>query len=45
MYHWTSQEAGVRHGTGKPATIGIEEARYMVVASSAFVNYLVSKNS
>ena len=45
MYHWTSQEAGVRHGTGEPVTIGIEEARYMVVASSAFVNYLVSKNS
>ena len=45
MYHWASQEAGVRHGTGEPVTIGIEEARYMVVASSAFVNYLVSKNS
>ena len=43
MYRWASQEPGVRHpNTGKPR-VGVAEARYVLVAASAFVNYLKSK--
>ena len=44
MYNWTSDEDGVRHGIKGAPQVGISEARYMVVASSAFVNYLVVKS-
>ena len=45
MYNWTSDENGVRHGIKGAPQVGISEARYMVVACSAFVNYLVVKSS
>ena len=45
MYNWTSDEDGVRHGIKGAPQVGISEARYMVVACSAFVNYLVVKSS
>lgn len=45
MYNWTSDEDGVRHGIKGAQRVGMAEARYMVVASSAFVNYLVSKST
>ena len=45
MYNWTSDEGGVRHGKEEISQVGLPEARYMVVACSAFVNYLVSKDS
>ena len=45
MYNWTSDEDGIRHGMKELPTVGIAEARYMVVACSAFVNYLVAKHS
>ncbi len=45
MYNWTSDEGGVRHGKEEISQVGLAEARYMVVASSAFVNYLISKSS
>ena len=44
MYNWTSDEDGVRHGIKGAPQVGISEARYMVVACSAFVNYLVVKS-
>ncbi len=44
LYGWTSDEKGVRHGsTGEPLSAGQEEARYMLITSSAFINYLVEK--
>ena len=45
MYNWTSDEDGVRHTIKGAPQVGISEARYMVVACSAFVNYLVVKSS
>ena len=45
MYNWTSDEDGVRHGIKGAPQVGLPEARYMVVACSAFVNYLVVKSS
>lgn len=45
MYNWTSDEGGVRHGKEEISQVGLAEARYMVVACSAFVNYLISKSS
>ncbi len=45
MYNWTSDEDGVRHGMKKSPKVGMAEARYMLVASSAFVNYLVVKST
>lgn len=44
MYTWTSNEEGVRHGMTEDPNIGLAEARYMVVACSAFINYLVAKH-
>ena len=45
MFNWTSDEDGVRHGSKGAPQVGLSEARYMVVASSAFVNYLVVKST
>ena len=45
MYNWTSDEGGVRHGKEEISQVGLPEARYMVVASSAFVNYLIAKDA
>jgi len=45
MYNWTSDEDGVRHGMKGEQKVDMAEARYMVVASSAFVNYLVAKTA
>ena len=44
MYNWTSDEDGVRHGMKEAPQLGLPEARYMIVACSAFVNYLVTKS-
>ncbi len=44
LYGYTSDEGGIRHSlleTG--VSVGIEEARFMLVTCSAFVNYLISK--
>ena len=45
MYNWTSDEKGVRHAIQGEPQVGLPEARYMVVACSVFVNYLVVKSS
>ena len=45
MYGYTSDADGIRHGgidfTNAPA----EDAKYMLVSCSAFVNYLIEKYS
>ena len=44
MYNWASDEPGVRHPNTGDSRIGIAEARYVLVAASAFVNYLKLKS-
>lgn len=44
MYGYTSSKDGIRHGlTDDIPNVGEEDARYMLITCSAFVNYLVSK--
>jgi len=44
LYGWTSDEGGIRHSeTGEKIDSNEEEARLMLVLSSAFVNYVISK--
>lgn len=44
LYGWTSDGDGIRHGLimDEP-NVGFDEAKYMLVSCSAFVNYLVAK--
>lgn len=44
LYGYASNEEGVRHSLGDETTnVGFDEAKYMIVACSAFMNYLISK--
>lgn len=44
LYGYTSDEGGIRHSLLKEnAKVEIEEARFMLIACSAFVNYLINK--
>lgn len=44
LYGYTSDEGGIRHSLlEKGVKVDIEEARFMLIACSAFVNYLISK--
>lgn len=44
LYGYTSDEGGIRHSLlEKNVKIDLEEARFMLIACSAFVNYLISK--
>ncbi|PKN15599.1 MAG: hypothetical protein CVU67_00380 [Deltaproteobacteria bacterium HGW-Deltaproteobacteria-24] len=44
LYTWTCQEDGMRHAhTGEELKTGFDEAKFMLVACSAFINYLISK--
>ena len=40
LYGYTSDAGGIRHGSIVLADVTFEEAKYMLVACSAFVNYL-----
>ena len=44
MYGWTSDESGIRHSLTTGADPGFAAARYMLVACSAFVNYLIARS-
>ncbi len=44
LYGWTSDAAGIRHGMTEGASVGFAEAQFMVVACSAFTNYLAAKS-
>lgn len=44
LYGYTSDEGGVRHAILDQNNVGADEARYMIVSCSAFVNYLISKS-
>ena len=44
LFGYTSDEGGIRHAEGlTESQVDYEEARFMLVACSAFVNYLISK--
>jgi hypothetical protein len=44
LYGYTSDEGGIRHAlTGADAKVGFAEAKFMVVACSAFVNFLIAR--
>ena len=45
LYGWTCKQDGIRHGnTEEELKTSFEEAKYMLVSCSAFVNYLIAKN-
>ncbi len=43
LYGYTSDEAGIRHGSINSANVSAEDAKFMLVTCSAFVNYLKEK--
>ena len=43
LYGWTSNEGGVRHALQEESDLKQEDARFMLVICSAFVNYLKTK--
>jgi AbiJ N-terminal domain 4 len=43
LYGYTSDAQGIRHALMDEATLDIEDAKFMLVSCSAFVNYLVVK--
>ncbi len=43
LYGYTSDEDGIRHAILEQPNVGYDEAKFMVVACSAFVNFLISK--
>lgn len=45
MYGYTSDEDGIRHAILEDADVGFDEAKFMIVSCSAFVNYLIAKSS
>jgi len=45
LYGWTSNDQGIRHSLMNEPTLSQEDALYMLVACSAFVNYLYTKSN
>jgi hypothetical protein len=46
LYNWTSSDGGIRHGaTDESILASFDEAKYMLVICSAFVNYMISKSN
>jgi hypothetical protein len=40
LYGYTSDEGGIRHAMMEASTLDAEDAQYMLIACSAFINYL-----
>ncbi|MCK4443015.1 MAG: hypothetical protein KAW09_00620 [Thermoplasmata archaeon] len=45
IYHYTSDADGIRHALMDEPNLSFEDAKFMLVSCSAFVNYLISKSS
>jgi len=45
MYGYTSDKDGIRHDFGNDSNVDFEEAKYMLVSCSAFMNYLIGISS
>lgn len=43
LYGYTSNESGIRRAIQDSPNIGFDEAKYMIVACSAFVNFIAAK--
>ncbi len=43
LYGYSSDEDGIRHAILDEPNVGFDEAKYMIVSCSAFVNFLISK--
>jgi hypothetical protein len=43
LYGFTSDEDGIRHAILDQPNVGFAEAKYMIVACSAFVNFMITK--
>jgi hypothetical protein len=43
IYGYTSDADGIRHALTEESTCDFEDAKYMLVSSSAFINYLIIK--
>lgn len=43
LYGYTSDSGGIRHGAIEFASVPSEDAKYMLISCSAFVNYLMEK--
>ncbi len=43
LYGYSSDEDGIRHAIFDQPNVGFDEAKFMVVACSAFVNFLIAK--
>jgi hypothetical protein len=43
LYGYSSDEDGIRHAILDESPVGFDEAKYMIVSCSAFVNYIISK--
>ncbi len=43
LYGYTSDEDGIRHAILDESTVGFDEAKFMLVSCSAFVNFLIGK--
>jgi hypothetical protein len=44
LYGYTSEEGGIRHALlEKGTTVDLDEARFMLITCSAFINYLMTK--
>lgn len=45
LYGYTSSAEGIRHALLKESSLSFEDAKFMLVSCSAFINYLISKAS
>jgi hypothetical protein len=43
LYGWTSDGDGIRHALLDPSKVDAPDARFMVIACSAFVHFLIEK--
>jgi len=43
LYGYTSDEAGVRHGSAQESNLSYIDAKFMLVACTNFINYLIEK--
>jgi len=45
LYSYTNAAEGIRHGLSDEPNLDLEDARFMLVSCSAFINYLIVKSS
>jgi hypothetical protein len=45
LYGYTSDANGIRHALMDASTLGFADAKFMLVCCSAFVNFLVAKDT